>query len=912
MATEVGQGKVTVVPDTKPLEAGLTSVFSLLGGKFGKAGEIAGAKLDEGIAGQVGGSSKLLGTLMKGVSAAGPWGIAIGAGVAAAAGVTTALYKVGTTFDNTYRTIQRNTGATGSDLKALEQSFRTVASGSAASFGQVVTAISEVQRYTGPTGAALNGLSSQFLTLSRITKTEVAGNVENGVHALEQWNIKTAQAKPAMDALFVGSQKSGVGFSELASEVTRFSPVMHTLGLNFNQSVAMLASFGKTGTSTQRIMMGLQMAASKLAKEQGPLGTSAQALSKAQQNLSDVQERLSAKMKLSVTDHQLLEHAQLKVADAENKMGKAGTSPIANAERLKVAQQGLADVQARLGAKMQLSVTDHQALAKAQEKVALAQQTMASTGKDIPSALNAAIKSIKDAKTDTQALQIAANLFGTRGGPAMVQAIRSGKFNFEEMSKAIAGSNGAIERTAKQTATVGGAFGKLKNAAEVSIAPLGQAVSQGINKELILTMTKLTPVINSFAKDLPGAMTSVGNALKPLIPVFQNLFAIGQALFPYFVRYVKQVGVEITDLWNISKPALKLLGDALAVITDLLTGKWGAAWDKVKALPGDLLNVLSKIPKILEDTILRPFQILVPGVAKSLQDFGQLVMRIPGDVTRWLSKLGTSVWNAIFGGFSRAYSATSSALASFWSQVAALPGNVTRYLAGLGGAVWNAIYHGFAEAVSAAGSGLGAFWQYLSRVAGQVGSYLSGIGGAVWNAFYSGFTRVLSAASSGISSLWGWLSGLGARVAWAVGDLGSYLFNAGASIITGMVRGVASQAGSLASAVMNQIKSLPGAALKFLHIGSPSKLFADIGKQIPAGLAMGITTGTPSLLSTHKAMLAALPTQVPMMPAPGLAGVGGYASRGPAVVVQNAHFSTELDIEAFMRKASWVVQTQRV
>lgn len=34
--------------------------------------------------------------------------------------------------------------------------------------------------------------------------------------------------------------------------------------------------------------------------------------------------------------------------------------------------------------------------------------------------------------------------------------------------------------------------------------------------------------------------------------------------------------------------------------------------------------------------------------------------------------------------------------------------------------------------------------------------------------------------------------------------------------------------------------------------------------------------------------------------------------RGPAVVLQNAHFSSDVDVEAFMRKAAWVVQTQRI
>jgi hypothetical protein len=39
---------------------------------------------------------------------------------------------------------------------------------------------------------------------------------------------------------------------------------------------------------------------------------------------------------------------------------------------------------------------------------------------------------------------------------------------------------------------------------------------------------------------------------------------------------------------------------------------------------------------------------------------------------------------------------------------------------------------------------------------------------------------------------------------------------------------------------------------------------------------------------------------------------GGGRAGGPAVVINNAHFSTELDVEAFMRRAAWTLQTQRV
>ena len=33
---------------------------------------------------------------------------------------------------------------------------------------------------------------------------------------------------------------------------------------------------------------------------------------------------------------------------------------------------------------------------------------------------------------------------------------------------------------------------------------------------------------------------------------------------------------------------------------------------------------------------------------------------------------------------------------------------------------------------------------------------------------------------------------------------------------------------------------------------------------------------------------------------------------GPAIVIEAANFSTELDVKAFLRVASWEIQTQRI
>lgn len=55
-------------------------------------------------------------------------------------------------------------------------------------------------------------------------------------------------------------------------------------------------------------------------------------------------------------------------------------------------------------------------------------------GKTLGDALGETIENIKNASTETEALQIATDLFGTKGAPEMTQAIREGKFSIDDTS----------------------------------------------------------------------------------------------------------------------------------------------------------------------------------------------------------------------------------------------------------------------------------------------------------------------------------------------------------------------------------------------------------------------------------------------------------------------------------------------
>ena len=101
-------------------------------------------------------------------------------------------------------------------------------------------------------------------------------------------------------------------------------------------------------------------------------------------------------------------------------------------------------------------------------------------------------------------------------------------------------------------------------------------------------------------------------------------------------------------------------------------------------------------------------------------------------------------------------------------------------------------------------------------------------------------SSLASAITSGISSLAGKAVGFAKKIPDAIKrGLGS-LASAGRNLIEGLWGGIKSKFDSVISRVKAMAAKLPKAVKKVLGIASPSRVFMEVGKWIPEGLALGI------------------------------------------------------------------------
>jgi TP901 family phage tail tape measure protein len=228
--------------------------------------KIAG-KLDKSLPNSIKSAQKELSNIQSGSK-----GVAIAAGVAAAAVVTGAvvagkkLFDLGDRFNEAYNKIKIATGATGAAMQGLQKDFNAVYKEVPTTMANAATAIGSYNTLLGVTGTNLQGLSSRALAVSNMLGEDVSTVVKTSATAFNNWGLSADQMGSAMDYVFKVSQNTNIGFSELMGNMQSYGAQLRDCGLGFAQSATMLGEVQKAGYDTTAVLAGMKKAVATLSK----------------------------------------------------------------------------------------------------------------------------------------------------------------------------------------------------------------------------------------------------------------------------------------------------------------------------------------------------------------------------------------------------------------------------------------------------------------------------------------------------------------------------------------------------------------------------------------------------------------------------------------------------------------------
>ena len=140
-----------------------------------------------------------------------------------------------------------------------------------------------------------------------------------------------------------------------------------------------------------------------------------------------------------------------------------------------------------------------------------AQQNATAEGKTLTEALGDTLKNIKDAKTETEALQIAQDLFGKKGAAAMAQAVREQRFSIDDLTAGYADMREVVNETYEATQDAPDKAKIALNNLKLELAQLAESVLPKI-EELVSKGVDNLPKIEKTVKNLVPLIKAAGTA----------------------------------------------------------------------------------------------------------------------------------------------------------------------------------------------------------------------------------------------------------------------------------------------------------------------------------------------------------------------------------------------------------------
>jgi TP901 family phage tail tape measure protein len=291
-------------------------------------------------------------------------------------------------------------------------------------------------------------------------------------------------------------------------------------------------------------------------------------------------------------------------------------------------------------------------------------------------------------------------------------------------------------------------------------------------------------------------------ALGPIAIVIAVIVALGILIATHFQQFL----AIITAVWNAIKDATVAVWNA---VVDFITTVFTAIWDFVSGWI---------------DTFLAGITALWNGIKD-----------VTSAVWNAIKTAITAVWNAIVWFVTTEVNGVKDIISAVWNAIKSVTSSV-----------WNAI----SGAVSAV---MNAISSVVSSVTGAVKGAITGAWNAVSSATSSIWNGLKSIVTGAINSVMDAINGIKSKVTGAFSGAIGWLLGVGGDIIRGLVNGITNMAGAAADAAKSVVSGAINGAKHLLHLGSPSKVFVEMGVNTVQGYVKGMDdTRNSAVLSTAR------------------------------------------------------------
>lgn len=262
---------------------------------------------------------------------------------------------------------------------------------------------------------------------------------------------------------------------------------------------------------------------------------------------------------------------------------------------------------------------------------------------------------IKNAKTETEAMSIASEVFGAKNGVSMTKAIREGTIEVGALTAELVKSTETIEGASLDTMDYAEKMQVLKNKMKVSLAPLANTVFDSVNALVPLAekgMEALTKIIGKVGKSIPDIIPKISGGVEKIMNVVNALMPTVEGLLSSAISWIKQLLPTIKGLFGtVSNVVKKILPTVTRLVSKVLSvvGKIMPHITKIinSILPA-IQTVLDAVLPVVEqvlDAILPVIENVLDQITPIITELLDVVVPVIQNVAKWISKIFTEIMN---------------------------------------------------------------------------------------------------------------------------------------------------------------------------------------------------------------------------------------------------------------------------
>lgn len=349
----------------------------------------------------------------------------------------------------------------------------------------------------------------------------------------------------------------------------------------------------------------------------------------------------------------------------------------------------------------------------------------------------------------------------------------------------------------------------------------------------------LSYLLDGLVKLIPKVLVIVGQLISGIIKLLKDKIPeyvlAGIAIIEALLKGIRDnIGKVVTIVGDIIKNFLDALAKELPKIVksvaDLIVAFFNSVAEAVGKVAGTIMfGIGISFLKGFMDGILSA----QPGVTKWFTSLAGNVLKWIGNVASTLINKGKDLISGLYNGIVVKALDVIRWFLTLAGNVLRWIGNVVNTLKNKGIDFITGLYNGMVSRI-----GIIASW--ISGLAGSISRWIGNTLGSLYNAGIN----VIQGLWNGMIYIWNkltyWISLIPFAIGRLIGNIGGTLLQAGRDLIQGFWNGAKAIWDQFTSWINGVMSHLPGPVKKVLGLGSPSRIFMEIGSLTMQGFRIGM------------------------------------------------------------------------